>query len=200
MGRRPARGRPAPPAHVAPDRPSSRRCDHAGRHAGPRGGGRADAGPARRRGHGLVAGVEDQPAGPASRRGRGASAGPRVPDARPTTPRRTTSAVARASTRTCSARTRRSRSTATSARRRESRRCCCRATPARSSCCRLCPPSGPTGRVTGLRARGGVAVDIAWTPHGVEAVLTADRDQERIVRARRRSDAGPTDSRHRLTA
>ena len=44
------------------------------------------------------------------------------------------------------------------------------------------PPAWTTGRVTGLRARGGVSVDIAWTPHGVEAVLTADRDQERSVR------------------
>ena len=44
------------------------------------------------------------------------------------------------------------------------------------------PTGWASGRVTGLRARGGVVVDIAWTPHGVEAVLTADRDQERIVR------------------
>jgi alpha-L-fucosidase 2 len=36
--------------------------------------------------------------------------------------------------------------------------------------------------VTGLRARGGVVVDLAWTPQRVEAVLTADRDQERVVR------------------
>ena len=44
------------------------------------------------------------------------------------------------------------------------------------------PAEWPSGRVTGLRARGGVTVDIAWTPRGVEAVLTADRDQERVVR------------------
>ncbi|MET9271483.1 glycoside hydrolase family 95 protein [Kribbella sp. NPDC003557] len=44
------------------------------------------------------------------------------------------------------------------------------------------PAAWTTGRVTGLRARGGVAVDIAWTPHGIEAVLTADRDQECVVR------------------
>ena len=44
------------------------------------------------------------------------------------------------------------------------------------------PAEWPSGRVTGLRARGGVTVDIAWTPAGVEAVLTADRDQERVVR------------------
>ncbi|MEV0802037.1 glycoside hydrolase family 95 protein [Kribbella sp. NPDC050281] len=44
------------------------------------------------------------------------------------------------------------------------------------------PAEWPSGRVTGLRARGGVTVDIAWTPSGVEAVLTADRDQERVVR------------------
>ncbi|WP_427892289.1 glycosyl hydrolase family 95 catalytic domain-containing protein [Kribbella sp. GL6] len=44
------------------------------------------------------------------------------------------------------------------------------------------PGAWRSGRVTGLRARGGVVVDIAWTPHGTEAVLTADRDQERTVR------------------
>ncbi|TCO50386.1 alpha-L-fucosidase 2 [Kribbella antiqua] len=44
------------------------------------------------------------------------------------------------------------------------------------------PAEWTSGRVTGLRARGGVVVDIAWTPYGVEAVLTANRDQERIVR------------------
>jgi alpha-L-fucosidase 2 len=44
------------------------------------------------------------------------------------------------------------------------------------------PAEWPSGRVTGLRARGGVTVDIAWTPGGIEAVLTADRDQERVVR------------------
>ncbi|WP_433167006.1 glycoside hydrolase family 95 protein [Kribbella sp. CA-247076] len=44
------------------------------------------------------------------------------------------------------------------------------------------PAEWPSGRVTGLRARGRLVVDIAWTPHGLEAVLTADRDQERIVR------------------
>ncbi|MFG1905659.1 glycoside hydrolase N-terminal domain-containing protein [Kribbella sp. NPDC048928] len=44
------------------------------------------------------------------------------------------------------------------------------------------PAGWPSGRVTGLRTRGAVTVDIAWTPAGVEAVLTADRDQERIVR------------------
>src|SRR4030095_14302041 len=44
------------------------------------------------------------------------------------------------------------------------------------------PAEWPSGRGTGLRARGGGTVDMAWTPRGVEAVLTADRDQERVVR------------------
>jgi alpha-L-fucosidase 2 len=44
------------------------------------------------------------------------------------------------------------------------------------------PAEWASGRVSGLRARGGVVVDIAWTPLGVDAVLTADRDQERIIR------------------
>jgi alpha-L-fucosidase 2 len=44
------------------------------------------------------------------------------------------------------------------------------------------PAEWPSGRVTGLRARNGITVDIAWTPQGIEAVLTADRDTERVVR------------------
>ncbi|WP_350275051.1 glycoside hydrolase family 95 protein [Kribbella sp. HUAS MG21] len=43
------------------------------------------------------------------------------------------------------------------------------------------PAAWTSGRVTGLRARGAVTVDITWTAAGVEAVLTADRDQERVV-------------------
>ncbi|WP_369373166.1 glycoside hydrolase N-terminal domain-containing protein [Promicromonospora sp. Populi] len=44
---------------------------------------------------------------------------------------------------TCSAPTRRSRSTATTASRPPSPRCCCRATAARSTCCPRCPRPGP---------------------------------------------------------
>jgi len=44
------------------------------------------------------------------------------------------------------------------------------------------PDDWPTGRVTGLRARGGVAVDIAWSADNIDVVLTADRDQERVIR------------------
>ena len=44
------------------------------------------------------------------------------------------------------------------------------------------PAEWATGRVTGLRARGGVTVDLAWSPSGLNAVLTANRDQQRIIR------------------
>ncbi|HEY3558437.1 MAG TPA: glycoside hydrolase family 95 protein [Kribbella sp.] len=44
------------------------------------------------------------------------------------------------------------------------------------------PAEWASGRVTGLRARGAVTVDITWTPNRVDAVLTADRDQDRVVR------------------
>ncbi len=40
-------------------------------------------------------------------------------------------------------------------RRPASARCCCKATPANCTCCPPCRPPGPTGSVTGLRARGG---------------------------------------------
>ncbi|TCC66056.1 glycoside hydrolase family 95 protein [Kribbella pittospori] len=44
------------------------------------------------------------------------------------------------------------------------------------------PTEWPTGQVTGLRARGGVTVDITWSPDGSAAVFTADRDQQRTIR------------------
>jgi alpha-L-fucosidase 2 len=45
------------------------------------------------------------------------------------------------------------------------------------------PVDWPAGRVTGLRARGGVSVDIAWSTEGVDVTLTAERDQERVIRS-----------------
>ncbi|MDX6284079.1 MAG: alpha-L-fucosidase 2, partial [Kribbellaceae bacterium] len=44
------------------------------------------------------------------------------------------------------------------------------------------PAGWPAGRATGLRARGAVSVDLAWSANGIDVALTADRDQERIVR------------------
>jgi alpha-L-fucosidase 2 len=45
------------------------------------------------------------------------------------------------------------------------------------------PPAWPEGRVTGLRARGGVTVDIEWRAEKlVAATLTADRDATQQVR------------------
>ncbi|MFK4085903.1 glycosyl hydrolase family 95 catalytic domain-containing protein [Kribbella sp. NPDC020789] len=44
------------------------------------------------------------------------------------------------------------------------------------------PAAWPTGTITGLRARGGITVDLTWSPEAREVVLTADHDQDRIIR------------------
>ncbi|WP_344150689.1 glycoside hydrolase family 95 protein [Kribbella yunnanensis] len=44
------------------------------------------------------------------------------------------------------------------------------------------PTDWPTGTITGLRARGGVTIDLTWSPDSREATLTADHDQTRTIR------------------
>ncbi|MFF0344647.1 glycoside hydrolase N-terminal domain-containing protein [Kribbella sp. NPDC004875] len=44
------------------------------------------------------------------------------------------------------------------------------------------PAAWPEGAITGLRARGGVAVDLTWSSEAANAVLTADRDTTVVLR------------------
>ena len=64
--------------------------------------------------------------------------------------------------RICSACIRRCRLTATSASPPASRKCWCNRRPAKSNCCPRCRTEWPTGKISGLRARGGYEVSMAW--------------------------------------
>jgi alpha-L-fucosidase 2 len=44
------------------------------------------------------------------------------------------------------------------------------------------PDAWPEGEITGLRARGGIGVDLTWTPTKATAILTADRDTTVVLR------------------
>ncbi|GAA3091530.1 glycoside hydrolase family 95 protein [Kribbella aluminosa] len=50
------------------------------------------------------------------------------------------------------------------------------------------PTAWPEGQITGLRARGGIGVDLTWSPEAANAVITSDHDATVVLRHKDRRE------------